>query len=34
MHEAGREMKRAGTETWHAAENAGQGTATAFTKPA
>src|SRR5215469_6049725 len=29
MHEAGQEMKNAGTETWHAAENAGKGTATA-----
>lgn len=29
MHEAGQEMKSAGTETWHAAENAGKGTATA-----
>ena len=29
MHEAGQEMKSAGTETWHAAENAGKGTVTA-----
>ena len=29
MHEAGQEMKSAGTETWHSAENAGKGTATA-----
>lgn len=29
MHEAGQDMKSAGAETWHAAKNAGQGTATA-----
>jgi len=29
MHEAGQDIKSAGTETWHAAENAGKGTATA-----
>jgi hyperosmotically inducible periplasmic protein len=29
MHEAGQEMESAGTETWHAAENAGKGTVTA-----
>jgi hyperosmotically inducible periplasmic protein len=29
MHEAGQQMKNAGTESWHAAENAGKGTATA-----
>jgi osmotically-inducible protein OsmY len=29
LHEAGQQMKSAGTETWHAAENAGKGTVTA-----